>query len=393
MWLLEASVRRQIEQAQKAGIIPTAEQQVQFEASHGSLSADSSSRIMVVAGATAEIAIKGVITKAPSFLAVLFGGGNTTYPEIISALAEAERDDNIKEIILAIDSPGGSIDGLFDTIAAIETTKTSINAVVSNTAASAAYAIAAAADKITASNRAARFGSVGIVATFQVSDDEVSIASTDAPKKRPDVTTEEGQAIVREELDALHEIFVDTIAAGRNTTNEKINAEFGQGATLLANEALKRGMIDAIADTTLSVVSNTDSTTTARKGGDNSETEPMDLDTLKASHPGVYAAAVKDGVTQERDRVAAHLTMGEASGDMKTAVSAINEGSGMTASLQATYMAAGMNRADINDRQDDDTEANAGDQAGGEDDTDAKATAGAAILNAAANSCGVEVGA
>ena len=323
---------------------------------------------------------------------MLFGGGNTTYAEVIAALAEAERDDSIKEIILVIDSPGGSVDGLFDTIAAIETTKTPINAIVSNTAASAAYAIAAAADKITASNRAARFGSVGVVATFQVFDDEVSIASTDAPKKRPDVTSEEGRAVVREELDALHEIFVEAIATGRNTTPEKINAEFGQGATLLADDALKRGMIDTIAGTTLSVVPSTVSTPTALNGGDNLETGPMDLDTLKASHPTVYAAAVDYGTTQERDRVSAHLTMGEASGDMKTAISAINEGSGMTASLQATYMAAGMNRADINNRQYDDTDADAGDQAG-EDNTEAKAAAGAGILTAAANSCGVEVGA
>ena len=38
--------------------------------------------------------------------------------------------------------------------------------------------------------------------------------------------------------------------------------------------------------------------------------------------------------------------MGEASGDMKTAIAAAKDGSEMTATLQAQYMAAGMNRAD-----------------------------------------------
>ncbi len=392
MWLLEASIRQQIEQAQKPGIIPTVEQQIQFEAAHSNLGAETSSRVMVIAGNTAEIAIKGVITKAPSFLAMLFGGGNTTYAEITSALAEAEADADITEIILAIDSPGGSIDGLFDTLAAIEATKTPVKAVVANTAASAAYAIAAQTDEIRASNRAARFGSVGIVATMAVEEDVVRITSTDAPKKAPDVTTEEGRAVVREELDALHEIFVDSIASGRGTTVEKINAEFGQGATLLASEALKRGMIDAVAETSLTVVSSTDSTTTATSGT-KPEASNMDLNTLKAQHADVYAAAVQEGVNQERDRVGAHLIMGQQSGAIETAIESCKDGSAMTNTLQATYMTAGMNRADVSARDEDEQDADAGDGANAEDEEAAKATAGAAILNAAANSCGVEVGA
>ena len=50
----------------------------------------------------------------------------------------------------------------------------------------------------------------------------------------------------------------------------------------------------------------------------------------------------------------AHLTMGEASGDMKTAISAVTAGEEMTATLQAKYMAAGMNRRDATNRQQDD---------------------------------------
>lgn len=366
MWLLEASVRQAILQAQKAGVMPTVEQQANFEASRLSGGA-SSSRILSVAGSSAEVAVKGVITKTPSFLAMLFGGGNTTYTEIISALAEADSDPDIEDITLAIDSPGGHFDGLFDTLAAIQGTKKPIKAVVSNVGASAAYAIASQADEIVAANRATRVGSVGVVATFQVYENEVSITSTNAPKKRPDVTTEEGKAMVREELDAMHEIFVDAIAEGRDTSVDTVNAEFGQGATLLADEALKRGMIDAIAAPSLKVVKNT-STTTARSGGNKPEIGSMDLKELKAQHPDVYAAAVQDGVDQERDRVTAHLIMGEKSGAMETASAAIKDGTGMTATLQATYLTAGMNRSDVASRQADDQQANAGDNANVSDD-------------------------
>jgi len=99
MWLLENSVRRAIEQAQTAGITPTFEQQQSFEASHITAFNDGTgSRLLTLAGNSAEISVKGVLTKAPNFLAMIFGGGNTTYPEIISALAEAEQDDNVTDI-------------------------------------------------------------------------------------------------------------------------------------------------------------------------------------------------------------------------------------------------------------------------------------------------------
>lgn len=388
MWLLEASVRQAILQAQKAGVMPTVEQQASFEASRLS-SGGASSRILSVAGHSAEVAVKGVITKAPSFFAMLFGGGNVTYPEIISALAEADSDPEIKDITLAIDSPGGHFDGLFDTLAAIQSTTKPVRAVVSNVGASAAYAIASQADEIIAANRATRVGSIGVVASFPVLEDEVSITSTNAPKKRPDVTTEEGKAMVREELDAMHEIFVEAIAEGRDTSVDTVNADFGLGATLLADEALRRGMIDAVAAPSLKVVKNTQ-LSTARSGGNQLEAKSMDLQTLKAQHPAVYAAAVQEGTAQERDRVSAHLTMGKASGDMDTAISAVEDGSAMTATLQAKYMAAGMNRADVQARQRDDTEAGAADKAKASNG-DAEAAAGANILAQAAERCGVEL--
>lgn len=91
------------------------------------------------------------------------------------------------------------------------------------------------------------------------------------------------------------------------------------------------------------------------------ENKTMTKEELKAKHPELYAELVNIGVMAERDRVTAHLTMGEASGDNKTAVEAIKDGSEMTATLQAKYMAAGMNRADINARGEDDAGASGAD--------------------------------
>ena len=350
MWLLEASVRQALEQAQKSGFTPSAEQQTKFETRFGGGNVSASdNRLLTIAGDNADVSIKGVITKAPSYLAMIFGGGNTTYLEINSAIAAAEQDDSVSNITFTIDSPGGQFDGLFDTLAAIQSAKKPTKAVISGLGASAAFAIACQADEVFATNIATRVGSVGVVATFYNDANEISITSTDAPKKRPDVTTAEGVAMVREELDAMHEIFVDSIASGRSVSMDKVNADFGQGATVLANEALKRGMIDAVG------VKSTKTTTA--ESGNKPEAINMDLKQLQAQHPETFAAAVLQGTNEERDRVSAHMT--------------IEDGSIMTAKLQATYMAAGMNRADTASRQDDDANADAGDNANAGDDTDA----------------------
>ncbi len=178
---------------------------------------------------------------------------------------------------------------------------------------------------------------------------------------------------MREELDALHILFVEAIATGRKVAPKKINDQFGQGSVLLADEALKRGMIDAVAGPALKVVES------AKTSASLTEYENMDIKTLKEQHAGVYAEVLKEGAEQERDRVSAHITMGEASGDMKTALEAITSGSAMTATLQAKYMAAGLARRDISAREADEAKvaeaANAPAQASAEDSASNKVLA------------------
>lgn len=395
MWLLEPDVRARLEAALNSGAAPTAEQQAEYEARfYDDEGSGRSSRILTTAGRSAEIQIAGVMTKKPDFLAMLFGGGNTTYPQIIDAIAQAEANEEIDDITLAIDSPGGAFDGLFDALAAIEAASKPITAVISGVGASAAYAMASQANEIVATNRAARIGSIGVAAEFRVREDSVTLTSTNAPRKRPDVQTDEGRAMVVEELDAMHDLFVDAIAKGRGVTPSEVNASFGQGATYLADKAMKRGMIDRIGATSLKVVGSTD-TTTARSGGNQPEAGSMDLNELKAKHPAVYEAAVQHGVTQERDRVVAHLNMGAQAGIMDTAVAAIKDGQGMTMTLQSEYMAAAMNKRDADARAADNAETAAADGAAStssqedEQTRDAKAEQG--IWAFAGNRCGVEL--
>jgi len=386
MWLLAAEIKKVMESAQANGCVPTAEQQASYEARFNTASEGDNPRILNIAGDVAQINVSGVITKSPSFMAMLFGGGNVTYPEIVAAFASAEQNPEVSRIEMRVDSGGGHFEGLFDAIGAMQSTTKPIKAVVSNLAASAAYALVSQADEITAVNKAARFGSIGVVATFSTDASEVQITSTNAPNKRPDVNTPEGVAAVREELDAMHDLFVETIASGRSTTTDKINAEYGQGATMLADAALKRGMIDSIAGAPLRIVKS--KTTTAAASGTTPEIGPMkNVQELKASHPDVYMAAVQDGIEQERERVSAHLNLGQGSGLIDDAVKACVSGDKVDMAVQTKHVMAAANRGNIAAREGDDS---GNTNPGSPDSSNVNASTDEAIILAAVEaSCGI----
>jgi ClpP class serine protease len=355
-WLLDENTARQMREARVLGMKPTEAQITAFaEQTRVDASADQQPRNFKLAGTTAEIRVEGVLTKSPDIFSFLFGGGNTTYRDIIASLAVAKSDPNVKSVVLQVDSPGGNVDGLFDTLAAIESFRGSKPLTVrASRALSAAYAISAVAGRIEAVNAAASFGSVGVAASFYVSESIVDITNTESPDKRPDVRTEEGRKVVQRELDAIHELFVDAIARGRESTSKDVIENFGRGATLLAGDAKKRGMIDSVAKPALRAVGGA----AAAEGGDSVEAQggtvkTMDIRTLKAQHADVYEQAVADGVRQERDRVCAHITLGKPIGaeGLQIAVAAIEAGEDLTMTTSARYMAAAMTSGERRTRQ------------------------------------------
>lgn len=388
MWLLEAGTMARIEQAYSAGVTPNTDQEVKHAEAYAAANADGP-RILSKAGNNAQVSVRGVLTQAPSFMAMLFGGGNTTYPEIIASIASAEADPEIETITLDVDSPGGQWAGVFDAVAALQNAAKPIKARVSGMSASAAYLLTSQADEVSASNPGVLVGSIGVVQGFRVDPEVVEITSTNAPNKRPDVTTAKGVEAVREELDPMHELFVESIASARGVTVEKVNAEFGKGGVVLAGEAQKRGMIDSVVGApALRVVEPAATTATAERGGEEPEKTSMDLATLKAQHPELFAQVVQMGVDKERDRVIGHLTMGEGSGAMPTAVKAVKEGAEMTNTLQAEYLTAGMNRRDLQSMGQDNPDT--GSPAALTDEEKDK-QASAAILKSAAAVAGVEL--
>lgn len=195
----------------------------------------------------AVIDVGGIITPYQNILSMLFGGTNIASIEV--QFAEAMDDPEITGIMLRIDSPGGLITGveeLASTIAAARGKKPIVAYAYGN-AASAAYWIASAADKIVA-GPTTMLGSIGVaVAVPKIRESGwVEFVSSNAPNKRLDPESEQGRNSIQSRLDAMETEFISAVAANRAVSGDKVLSEFGQGDVLPAREAVRAGMADLV---------------------------------------------------------------------------------------------------------------------------------------------------
>jgi ClpP class serine protease len=157
----------------------------------------------------------------------------------------------VKGIILAIDSPGGEVNGTSEFAQMVYDArgKKPIVAYVSDLGCSAAYWIASAADEIVVADTA-RVGSIGVISAVPdpnaASAREIQFVSSQSPMKRPDPTTKDGKAEIQRTVDALGEIFVGTVARNRGVSADTVLSDFGRGGVYVGQAAVDAGLADGV---------------------------------------------------------------------------------------------------------------------------------------------------
>lgn len=111
-------------------------------------------------GNVAVIRVAGTLVHKFGYLEPV--SGMTGYDAIQLKLETALADESVKGVLFDIDSPGGQVSGAFDLADMIAAANKPTWAVIDETAASAAYALAAATDRVVLP-RTARLGSIGVV--------------------------------------------------------------------------------------------------------------------------------------------------------------------------------------------------------------------------------------
>lgn len=228
--------------------------------------------------------------------------GATAIGRVAKVFAEMQKDESIDQIILNIDSPGGEVTGISEFAQRVKNSEKPVIAYVDGMAASAAYWIASAADKIVM-NETSSVGSIGVVITVQRSDKDeeyTEFVSSQSPMKRPDYNSEEGKSEIQSRADQLADIFVATVAKNRSTTVENVLTNFGKGGIKIGEQAVSAGMADEVGN--FEDLINNEEKHMSDKSLDVS-TKVLTVDSVKIDHPDIFNAIFAEGVKAENDRV------------------------------------------------------------------------------------------
>ena len=209
-----------------------------------------------VVNGKAVLPVEGVLSKRISLLHDISGGTSTELlqDQILAALA----DPAISEIILDIDSPGGAVDGVKTLSDAIYNArgKKPITAWVDGLAASAAYWIASAADRIYIKDATTMTGSIGVVTAhrdYSEMEKRIGIKTTEITAgkyKRIDTQyaplSEEGMAYIKSRVDSLYTIFVDDVARNRGVAVDVVLTDMADGRVFVGTDAIAAGLVDGV---------------------------------------------------------------------------------------------------------------------------------------------------
>lgn len=199
-------------------------------------------------GSTAVIPVVGPIFRYASWFTEMCGG--TTVEAVARDFAKAMDDGSIDSVLLAVDSGGGEAAGIGELAGMIRdgASRKSVVAYVSDCAASAGYYLASAASSLVLAPMAT-VGSIGVISMYPrktESKSRAEIVSSQSPRKRVDVDTDGGRAVVQELVDDLADVFIGDVAKYRGVSPDKVIKDFGGGGMLVGAKSIAAGMADSL---------------------------------------------------------------------------------------------------------------------------------------------------
>ena len=182
----------------------------------------------------------------------------STSDDVLDALYLAQSEEQIKAVILFIDSYGGDGVAGEEIANALKVFEKPSVAVIRGMGASSAYWASTGADRIFAS-RISDVGSIGVTASYldesikNTREGYTYVELTSTPYKdlgdpsRP--LTNNEKAIVIADLKKMHDVFVDDVVKNRSLERDTV-IRMANGLTFVGTDALEHGLIDEIGDLT-----------------------------------------------------------------------------------------------------------------------------------------------
>lgn len=204
----------------------------------------------------AVIPVEGVIAKRANLFMQISGGAST---ELIGRdVRAAVADPSVHSIIMAIDSPGGTVDGT-QTLANLIRSARDVKPVATlggGLMASAGYWIGAAAGQVFIEDETTTVGSIGVVAThvdISKAEEQRGVKTTEifagkfkrvASQYGP--LSESGRQTIQEQVDYTYSLFVADVASHRGVSEEKVLQDMAEGRLFIGKQAIAAGLVDGV---------------------------------------------------------------------------------------------------------------------------------------------------
>lgn len=231
-------------------------ERVQWPAAQGPIPIPEARPSVSAAPGIAVIPVYGTLVRRS--LGLDAASGLTSYGQVAAMLDEALADASVTGVLLDIDSPGGEAGGVFELAQRVRAASKvkPVWAVASDSAFSAAYAIACAASRIYVSQTGG-VGSIGVIAmhvdqTARDAQDGYRYTAVTAGAHKNDFSPHEpldpdAYALLQAEVDRLYGLFVDHVAAMRGLDATAVRAT--EAGLYFGPNAISVGLADRLGTT------------------------------------------------------------------------------------------------------------------------------------------------
>jgi len=198
----------------------------------------------------AVIPITGVITIDGGGIGFESQGASST--DIVQFIQEANKNPNVKGIILEINSPGGSAVASKEIADAVKNSKKPVVSWIREVGASGAYWISSSS-KLIAADPLSITGSIGVTGSYLEFSDlfekygvtyerlvSGKYKDTGSPYKE---LTEEEKRLLQDKINQIHSVFVDEVASNRKLNRNQVE-KLATGEFYLGKEAYDLGLVD-----------------------------------------------------------------------------------------------------------------------------------------------------
>lgn len=188
--------------------------------------------------------------------ASLYSNTKVISEKVATELNKLRKDENVKAVVLRVNSPGGSAfisDQIWHEVVKLKGEKPIVVS-MANVAASGGYYISCAASKIVAEKNTIT-GSIGVFGMFpnatglyKMLDVTTDVVKTNKYGDMGDMSRpmrEDEKAIMQSYVEATYDTFLTRCADGRGMAKEAID-KIGQGRVWTGEQALEHGLVDEL---------------------------------------------------------------------------------------------------------------------------------------------------